>query len=144
MPALAPTKVASTTRGSASNVLGIDNISIGVVKQDEPIITPAPNEVAPIGDYVGKVEITKEVGEDSIILTVTPVDGSVDLSGAVMFMAEYSDSAEAITNVNSDAAVVGEDGAITVTAPLSSAQSYKYMLWDKNQSPIIEPITSIE
>lgn len=144
MPALALTKVASTTRGSASNVLGIDNISIGVVKQDEPIITPAPNEVAPIGDYVGKVEITKEVGEDSITLTVTPVDGSVDLSGAVMFMAEYSDSAEAITNVNSDAAVVGEDGAITVTAPLSSAQSYKYMLWDKNQSPIIAPITSIE
>ena len=82
VPALNPTGFACSTRGSAANVLGIDNIYVGYAVPDEPDPTPTPDPEPEYAYTINSaspsegeprsvnVNITKnfDVGEDNLLI----------------------------------------------------------------------------
>ncbi len=92
-----------------------------------------------------EVTVTKAVNTDdnTVIFTVTPtdVDRAYELKNIKLFAAEYDNGA--LTNVTIGTKSELSNNALTITAPLLSSQDYKYMLWDDNNSPLMNVITDI-
>ena len=92
--------------------------------------------------------ITVDVGfelENNVIFNVSVTEGSVRTVEKVkLYMAEY-DSEGCVTNVYIGTNSGEANGEMIITVPLPSedAYSYKYMLWDKSNAPLMKAITDI-
>lgn len=91
------------------------------------------------------VEIESNFTGDTAVFGLTMTEGSKSaLKKVRLYLAEY-DSDGRVTNtyvgINSEM----HDDEMTITAPLPSedAYSYKYMLWDKSNAPLMDAIMDI-
>lgn len=88
------------------------------------------------------VDIMKKVDTEAKTVTfiVTATDKS-ELEGINLYTAEYDNGA--LTNVTLGTKSEISGNSIIITAPLLSSQDYRYMLWDKNNAPLMKAITNI-
>ncbi len=112
-----------------------------------PMPTRSPDlsdveNIEPVGDYVGKVKITKTVKDDEITITVTGAvsgAGDVDLTAVTLYAAEYDETDEVLKELTLGDALVS-DGILTLTTTIPKSQNYKLLLWDNKFRPLTNAI----
>ncbi len=102
-------------------------------------VEPA-DEVAPIGKYTGKVKIEKEVVENEVVFTISPLDGNS--VSATLYLAEYDTIGNLTDKKLGTKSTVDGKTIIKVEKPKTSI--YKLMLWDDDCGPIIAPVTALD
>lgn len=103
--------------------------------------SPSDNSIIePIGDYTDKILIKKTVNNNATF-AITPLNGS-DLSEIKLFVAEYSETGS-LKNVKLGTNSIVND-SLFITVDLPTSNNYKFMLWDKNQKPLVDAITNIQ
>lgn len=106
-----------------------------------PTVTDEPiKEVAPIGKYADKIEITKRLDGEKAVFTITPTDNS-EIPSVTLYIAEYANDGTLTGLKLGDCVKTGN--TVTITADLPKTDNYKFMLWDGEQCPIIKAITDI-
>ena len=89
-----------------------------------------------------KLDIKKEIVNNSLVFTITPVSGSVQrISDLRLYRAEYNSEGRLI-DIEIGKNTLTND-SLTITADLPTSNNYKFMLWDSEQKPIINAITNI-
>lgn len=98
------------------------------------------DEVAPVGNYTGRVKIEKEVAENEVVFTISPLDGNS--VSATLYLAEY----DIIGNLTDKklGTKSNVDGKTIIKVEKPKTSIYKLMLWDDDCSPIIVPVTALD
>ena len=130
MPALAPTKVTCATRGSAANVLGVDNITVGVVMADVPTYSYpyTINSVLPSVDGVN-VNLTNK--------------SDTGAEPAKVIVAAYDSASGMLKNIGIEDASIptGESGDVYVPITYSDSDLVIAYVWN-SMSDIVPLATS--
>lgn len=138
-------KTASTaeTEGSITGTVLLENIYKDELQEIEvtiPLETLSDDieYLTVLGDYADKLTIEKSVDEatGNIVFTIAPKDNNV-LPELKLYTAVYK-ADKTLKNVH---IITDNQGVLTVTEPsLGEGETYKLMLWDGNQAPLISAI----
>lgn len=112
-----------------------------------PVSTPKPTPTAEpiIPLEVEMVEPVIDRETKTVIITVTVVDPSraEELNEVELFVAEYDENRRFIgLTLGTKSAV--DDDTVTITADIPETANYKFMLWDGNNFPLMDAVSSIQ
>ena len=103
---------------------------------------PHKDSIEPIGIYEGKLSIEKELMGNTVALTIKALDGDMtDIGSLSLICAEYGSDGSLI-NAQISSGEITENG-LTLMTELPQSGTYKIMLWDEQQRPVMEGITEI-
>ena len=96
-----------------------------------------PLEVQPV-----EPEVDTRANKIKIPVTVTDAERAEELNDVRLYIAEY-DADGRLTNVTFGEKGAVEGDTITITADIPDAEHYKFMLWDGNNTPLMDVIYDI-
>lgn len=125
VPALNPTGFACSTRGSAANVLGIDNIYVGYAVPDEPDPTPTPDpDPTPDPEYAYTINSASPSAEGEPRSVNVNITKNFDAGeGNLLIVAAYHIGGGMMTAVGTEKIDAAAGDTVDINIPLAYSDS---------------------
>lgn len=110
-------------------------------KSDITQTPEAPDSITVLGRYKGNIEVKKAVEDNKAVFTVNSLIDTNILDGIILFAAQY-DSTGKMMGVKIVCGTVSNN-SLVIEADIPTSDKYKFMMWDKDNTPVIKVITKI-
>lgn len=122
------------------------NTDYGVIVPDDTIITKDGdkygyamlNKVSVIEDYADKIDVKKHINNDTLTLSVNVKD-NCEMPNLTMYLVSRNKN-NGLYSIKTDKKSSSDDDTIELSVDIPTSKSYKFMLWDDELQPLINPV----
>lgn len=96
------------------------------------------DKVSVIDDYADKIDVKKHINNDTLTLSVNVKD-NCEMPNLTMYLVSRNKN-NGLYSIKTDKKSSSDDDTIELSVDISTSKSYKFMLWDDELQPLINPI----